>query len=424
MSNHLAIATVSAALGQLALASAQQAVPGVQLRFGRPAGPAAGANDPSLCVYLYQISPHAALRNGDLPTRGADGMLAGRPRSALELHYLLAFYGDDQQLEPDRMLGAVARDLHARPVLGAADIADAVSAHPALAGSDLGGAFERVKFTPVTLSLDEQSKMWSVLINTPHALSVIYTASVVLLDALDGGTPALPVLRRGPDDQGVDARVGSFPSLDAAWVGFPASAVSQPRLPPMRAAQLGARLIIDGANLGGNAVALRFSHPLLAPLDIDIAAADRDAGQLRLTLPADAAAQTAWAAGLYGVAATVRRGDTMVRSPLWPLLLAPRITGITPNPVARVAGSASLAIACSPMLLPGQVATLLLADRAVAAKPHAALTATVHFEVEDCPALAGQLVRLQVDGAESLPVTLDPASGTFMFDDAQRVTIT
>jgi hypothetical protein len=424
MSNHLAIATVSAALGQLALASAQQAVAGVQLRFGRPVAPAAGSGDARLHVYLYQISPHAALRNADLPARGAEGMLAGRPRSALELHYLLAFYGDDQQLEPDRMLGAVARDLHARPQLGAADIADAISAYPALAGSDLGAAVERIRFTPVTLSLDEQSKMWSVLVNTPHALSVIYTASVVLLDALDGGTPALPVLRRGPEDQGVDTRVGPFPSLDAAWIGFPASAARRPRPPSMRAAQLGARLSIDGANLGGDAVTLRFSHPLLAPQDIGIGAVDRDASQLRLTLPHDAAAQTAWAAGLYGVVAIVQRGDSTARSPLWPLLLAPRITGIAPNPVVRVGGSAALAIRCSPMVLPDQAATLLLADRAVAAELHPALTDTLHFEIEDCPALSGLLVRVQVDGAESLPVILDPVSGNFMFDDAQRVTIT
>lgn len=423
MSNHLAIATVSAALGQLALASAQQAVPGVQLRFGRPVAPGAGTNALRLHVYLYQISPHAALRNADLPSRGADGLLTGRPRSALELHYLLAFYGDDQQLEPDRMLGAVARDLHARPVLSPADIADAITAHPSLADSDLGAAIERVKFTPVTLSLDEQSRMWSVLIHTPHALSVIYTASVILLDALEGGTPALPVLRRGPEDQGADARVGSFPSLDAAWIGFPESAVRQPRPPAMRAAQLGARLVIDGANLGGDAVALHFSHPLLPPLGIDIPAADRDARQVRVTLPADAAAQTAWAAGLYGVVATVQRADKTARSPLWPLLLAPRITSIAPNPVVRVAGTASVAIGCSPKVLPGQAAILLLAERAVAAEPHPAPTDTLHFEIADCAAMSGQLLRLQVDGAESLPVILDPVSGNFVFDDAQRVSI-
>lgn len=424
MSNHLAVATVTAALGQIVHSAAQAAVGGVTLRFGRPVAPGTGVTERRVHVYLYQVTPNAALRNTDLPTRSSDGRTTLRPQAALELHYLLSFYGDDQQLEPDRMLGAVARDLHARPLLSAQNIADVIASQPLLSESDLGSAVERVRFTPVTLSLDEHSKLWSVMVQTPHALSMAFLASVVLLDAVEQATPALPVLRRGDDDRGVDAQPGSFPRLAHAWIGFPASELRQPRLPSQRAAWLGARMIIEGAHLGGDAVTLSFQHPLLPPNDIDIAPADRDAAQLRLTLPDDALAQAAWAAGVVSVVARVRRGAKSVHSPAWPLLVAPRITGMAPNPAASVAGAVTLTVTCVPQVLPEQTATLLVADREVIAEPHAGATGTLAFVLDPAPLVTNQLVWLRVDGAESLPVILDPVTGNFMFDDAQRVSIT
>ncbi|OUL98521.1 DUF4255 domain-containing protein [Variovorax sp. JS1663] len=423
MSNHLAVATVTAALGQRVHASAQQAVGGVNLRFGRPEAPAAGPPQRRVHVYLYQVAANAALRNDDLPSRGADGRLVRRPQAALELHYLLSFYGDDQLLEPDRMLGAVSRDLHARPLLSAQNISDALAGHPELAGSDLADAFERVRFTPTTLTLDEHSKLWSVMVQTPHALSLAYTASVVLLDAVETASPVLPVLRRGPHDQGVEATAASIPLLEEGWVGFPAAAERQPRLPSLRAAPLDSRLIIVGRNLEGDAVSLRFRHPLRPPLDIDVAPGDRDAGQLRLTLGEDPAVPDPWAAGVYSVVASVRRGSATARSPAWPLLVAPTVTSIVPNPATRVGGSVTLTLGCRPRIQPGQAVSLLIADREVPAQPHAAVTGTVDFVIPSAPAGAGQLVWLRVDGVDSVPVRIDPADGAFAFDDAQRVDI-
>lgn len=425
MSNHLAVATVTAALGQVVHTSAQSAVGGVTLRFGRPVAQGAGNTERRVHVYLYQVTPHAALRNADLPSRSSDGRMVQRPQAALELHYLLSFYGDDQLLEADRMLAAVARDMHARPQLSPQNIADAIAGHATeLGDSDLAAAFERVRFSPVTLTLDDQSKLWSVMVQTPYALSMVYSASVVLLDAVELALPVLPVLRRGEDDQGVDTSVGLFPSLDDAWVGFPASVDRQPRLPSLRAAPLGSRVLISGSNLGGDAVTLRFQHPLLPAQDMVIAANDRDAGQLRLTLPDNAAAQTTSAAGLYSVMAIVQRGTSSSQSRVWPLLVAPRISAISPNPATSVSGVVTLNIKCRPQVLPDQRATLLIAGREVPAQAHAAPTDTLHFVLDPAPVGTGQLVWLRVGGAESLPVKFDPISDKLMFDDAQRVSIT
>ena len=85
MSNHLAIATVTAALGAL-LSSAAQVVTGAELSTVRPGTaapvmPAVGIN-----IYLYQVAPNPAWRNVDLPTRDSGGRLAQRPRPGLDLH--------------------------------------------------------------------------------------------------------------------------------------------------------------------------------------------------------------------------------------------------------------------------------------------------------------------------------------------------
>lgn len=424
MSNHLAIATVTATLGQLVLTAAESAVAGVTLRFGRPTAPTEGER--KVHVYLYQVTPNAARRNVDLPTRNSDGRLTGRPQAALDLHYLLSFYGDDSKLEPDRMLGAVARDLHARPQLTGQTLSDAIAARGELTGSDLATAIDAVKFTPTPLSLDDMSRLWSVMVQTPHALSVPYVGTVVLIDAVETPQAPLPVLKRGKDDKGVDTRIGPFPQLSAYWAGAPAVADRVPRLPSLPTAQLGAVMILEGANLGGDVVTARFAHPLLdKPLEIVVPPVDRDQNSVRLTLPDDGPAQTAWRSGIYSVSIVRDRGGATQSSNVLAIALAPRLTGVAPNPAARDgAGGVALTIACRPEVVPKQRATLLVADREIEADAHAASTAALTFHLENAPPGPAQLVRLRVDGVDSSPVIYDAPSGEFAFDDAQRVTIT
>ena len=196
MSNHLAIATVTAALGRIAHAAAEASgVGSVGLDFGRPNVSGDGPATRKIQIYLYQVSPNPALRNNDLPTRDSDGKLTNRPQAALDLHYLIAFYGNQQNLEAERMLGAVVRNLHARPLLSRQSIQETISSHAELAGSNLADAIEKVRFTPAATSLDELSKLWSVFFQTPHALSIAYRADVVLIEAEESGPSALPVLQ-------------------------------------------------------------------------------------------------------------------------------------------------------------------------------------------------------------------------------------
>src|ERR1051326_8249061 len=112
MSNYLAIATVTATLQRVLQAVIGGDVPGATATTVRPDASGQGLPPVGVNIFLYQVTPNAALRNADLPTRNASGQAGQRPVAALDLHYLMSFYGADKQLEPQRVLGSVVRTLH------------------------------------------------------------------------------------------------------------------------------------------------------------------------------------------------------------------------------------------------------------------------------------------------------------------------
>src|SRR5512140_2749423 len=53
-----------------------------------------GSNEPAqLNLFLYRVTPNAALRNDGLPSRSGAGDRLTNPVLALDLHYLLTAYG-------------------------------------------------------------------------------------------------------------------------------------------------------------------------------------------------------------------------------------------------------------------------------------------------------------------------------------------
>jgi hypothetical protein len=202
MSNHLAVAAVTATLVQVLREAVQQDVTGAEVRAARPEGGNGEDNAPEVRVFLYRVEPNAAWRNADLPTRNGRGDLTQRPQAALTLNYLLAFAGSEAQLEPQRLLGSAVRRLHARPLLSRDDILQMVQAavsddpnHP-LAAADLADQPELVRFTPLNLDLEALSSLWSVFFQSPYRLSVAYEASVVLLSPDETARPSFPVQER------------------------------------------------------------------------------------------------------------------------------------------------------------------------------------------------------------------------------------
>ena len=196
MSNALAIATVTETLLHLLTQHLNVAqVPGAIVTALPPDSAREVLPNPGVNIFLYQISPNAALRNADLPTRRADGTLLRRPQAALDLHYLLTFYGDETRREAQRLLGAVALALHASPVLPRDLIRQVETQTTFLHSADLDQQSELVRFTPINFSLEELSKLWSFLLKIDYVLSTAYLASVVLIETDDAvPPPPLPVL--------------------------------------------------------------------------------------------------------------------------------------------------------------------------------------------------------------------------------------
>lgn len=196
MSNRLAVAAVSEVLRSLVDTAAKTVVSGADAITGRPETVDPGEGIAAVGVFLYQVTPNPSWRNQELPTRRTDGSMSRRPQAALDLHYLLTFFGEETDQEPERMLGAVALSLYAAPTLTRERIRAILPATHELGGTGLDRQVDLVRFVPSPLTIDEMSKLWGMFVQTPYRLSMAYVGSVVLLEPEDTPQPSLPVRRR------------------------------------------------------------------------------------------------------------------------------------------------------------------------------------------------------------------------------------
>jgi hypothetical protein len=395
MSNHYAIATVTATLHRLLDKAVAADLPGAHASMVSPDSGAAGLADPGVNIFLYQVSANGAWRNEDLPTRSSEGGRVQRSRVGIDLHYLFTFYGADAQFAPQRVLATVIRELHANPVLSRPQIEDALGAFPALALSNLATEIERVKFTQMPISLEELSKLWSVFFQTTYHLSVVYQGSVVLLDSEDSFSSPLPVRARNlyvetlrePLVEAVVAASGDAdPILDGAALRIRGRGLSDPNV----------RVLIDGdaAVLGTvtDTEIIATPPPLAAGVHGLVVEHPRDMGT-----PA------------------IAHGS--VKSDVFPFVLAPGIRKLTPTTYDITVTGADVKVTVDPAIGKDQRAALVL-NELVTTTAHAytfvalsrlADTNTITFTTAGVVA-GPYLVRIQVDGADS-PLEVN-AAGT------------
>lgn len=225
MSNALAIAHVTQALALLLESNlGPEFDEAVKVEPRKP--PAEPPDHPTINVFLYQVTPNTSMRNNDLPTRASDGTLVKRPAAALDLHYLISAYGDETTLVGQRLIGSVVRTLHEIPILPK-DVIEQSGELPYLTGSDLAEAAQRVRFTPTVMDIDETSKLWGMLHQTPYSLSVVYQATLIFIDGREKPVPAKPVERPdvrvlpfgapgAPVPPGAEAEVADVPSANGS----------------------------------------------------------------------------------------------------------------------------------------------------------------------------------------------------------------
>jgi hypothetical protein len=266
MSRHLTVAAVTAAFGRIVANAATTAVNEASIHYARP--DTAGV-EPKVYIYLYQVTPNAAARNLELPVRSADGTARQRPFVALDLHYLLTFVGDEKKLQPQTMLGSVVSLVNSRPVLSPAEIR--IAKMPGddlpLIGNDADVPVVDVRFTPLGLSLEDMSKVWSVFLQTPYALSVVYRASMVLVEADIPILPALPAQRpRGQSGFLSNPAIAQVMSIEGQYQPITADGTLQ----------------ITGVRLQGEQTLVRVDGIDVQPAQV---------GAARITLPVPAAAQ-------------------------------------------------------------------------------------------------------------------------------------
>jgi hypothetical protein len=311
MSNHLAIASVTTTLASL-LSRATALVTGADVLTVRPGVKIAHMPSAGIHLYLYLATSNAVQRNMDLPARDSSGRVLQRPAAAVDLHYLLSFFGDELALEPQRLMGAAVAILHAHPVLSAEtfqrviDAAVAADATTYLAKSNIGRIFDPLRITPVDLNLDDLSKLWSVFFQTPYLPTVAYRVQTVFLE--EELTP----------QRGLPVRVRSL-------AGLP---IQQPLLNRVESADgmyqpihAGMDVLLKGVRLKAERTRVTLGGVELTPPDADISAEE-----IRVTLPAGLRAGVLGAQVLHmiqlGDPPELRQGAA---SNLAPFILRPRI---------------------------------------------------------------------------------------------------
>ena len=278
MSNYLAIATVTEAIRQmLERAIKADFTETLNEATATAVRPNSGATDlPKLGVniYLYQVGYNTAFRNADIPTRSTGGVVQQKPRAALELHYLFSFYGEERKLEPQQVMGSVIRTLHASPQLPSKHISHIIETSGFLNESDLDAEIERIKLTPLPLTIEELSKIWSVFFQNSYTLSIAYTASVVFIEGKESPAPPLPVKARN-----VYALPVAFPVIDGL---ASQDGVDEPLVPGQRFLA-GKRLVLTGKQLRGEKTIVIIDEQEIAAAQI----LEVENNRITILLPAD-----------------------------------------------------------------------------------------------------------------------------------------
>ncbi|OZH51631.1 hypothetical protein AFK68_29705 [Hydrocoleum sp. CS-953] len=198
MSNHLAIATVTAVLQRMLQTGIVDDVPGAQVTTLRPDSPGSGMPDVGVNIFLYQASPSPAWRNTDLRPRRPKENLIKQAQAGLDLFYLLSFYGNEQELEPQRLLGSAIQTVVDQPILTPEIIRSVTesSSFRFLANSTLDQQVQMVQFVPIQMNSEELSRIWSIFFQIPYILSFAFKATAVLIEGDKIGKAALPVRSR------------------------------------------------------------------------------------------------------------------------------------------------------------------------------------------------------------------------------------
>lgn len=428
MSNALAIAAVTATLRRLLIQEIPD-LPNQNVTAKPPDRVFGGGNAASdqINLFLYQIKPNAAWRNRDIPNQTRPGESSQQPL-ALNLHYLISSSGaGDDEILSHQWLGRAMRVLHDHAVLNREEI------KAALADNDLHEQVERVRITPLSLSVEDLSKLWTTF-TTPYRVSTAYEVSVVLIESTRPARSPLPVL-----DQSITLQpnlLPPFPTLTQIEIPNPQDAVRCGDGSP----NSGDIITLKGYHLepeAGEAPEVRLQHyrrqePLRSP-NIENLSATHITFRLPNNPDPNPLANeplkdpNQWLVGVYRVTVAISWirqlpdgssiRETRTTNEL-PLAIAPRITNLS-----YVAATRKLTLTCTPRILPEQRTFLLISDRQIARGDSEEPTNQLEFTLPPTVRAGEYFVRLRVDGIDSLLVVHQGTPPKLEFDLGKKVTV-
>lgn len=153
--------------------------------------PVGSEEQPQINLFLYRVVPNTSWRRSD-PTPNSENSSGSVPPMALDLHYLVTAYGQ-QDFQAEILLGEAIQMMHETPVLTAEGIRArldfagnaglaTMASRSILQASSLIEATEQIRIQPEFIDLDESSKLWSAL-QAKYRPSVAYRVSLVEIRA-------------------------------------------------------------------------------------------------------------------------------------------------------------------------------------------------------------------------------------------------
>jgi hypothetical protein len=420
MSNYLAIATVTASLQRMLQASVQRDMDGARVTTVRPGNVGGGGTPESgVNLFLYQICRNAALNNADaIPGRSKTQV--ARRQAAIDLFYMVSCYGNEADLEPQRLLGSVIRTLNDQPILTESMIRETASdsTFRFLAESNLADQIQQALIVPINMNLEDLSKTWSVFFQAPYLLSTVYKVMVVMIDGDETTRRALPVRDR---NMGGIVPFPNQPIVDQV--------ISQSgRFEPILA---DSTLLIQGRQFESESVRVRVSGVDIVPTEV---------GADQIVVPLGLMPGHSLRAGVQNLQ-VIHQVSTGIPNPAYrnvesnvaPFVLRPTIKNIRVQPVEQNDELKTVHLLIQINLPVGikQRVTVALNEWTVSQPAIYIFEAQPRNQDTDeivVPAIdvkAGEyLVRLHVDGAESpLGVDSQPDSPTFNWYNSPRVVI-
>lgn len=424
MSNSLAIAAVTAIISRLLEkgvklnddGTADQDLTDLAVTTLPPSKARGTRTSNQINLFLYQTVPNATFKNMNLPlVRSGE---TGIPPLALNLNYLITAFGkNDDDILSHRLLGRAMRILNDFPLAGASSLFTSGEVKGLLSGSGVDMQLEKVRITSLPLTLDEMSKLWTMF-QTEYRITAAYQASVVLIESTQPVKSSLPVLKRGASDEGAAVQASHIPILTHI----------QPS-GSMPSATLGTDITICGQYMDTDNIRVRFSSRLISsPIERNpLPEIQPDHIVFHLaSLNEDSDAYVTWMPGFLTVSLVIRQpGKPVMTTNEVSMTLAPVITV---SPAEAPAGDVTLTITCIPRVRDGQHVVLLFGNSQIPVQTcnspiDKSEPTTLTFLVKNAKP-GSYLIRLRVDGVDSLPFNVTGTPPMIDFDPQKKVTIT